>query len=84
MTSYEKFNKFIDEGCTKEDFWSEAMQWLPSDTIEDFTDHCARAWDVDIEMLGDVSTAKLWDELTHYLPEDQLNEFADDFEALYL
>ena len=49
MTSYEKFDKILEAGCTKEDLWNEMVNWLDEDRLNEFADDFINENDIEIE-----------------------------------
>ena len=49
MESYEKFEKIMDEGFSKEDLWDEIVQFLSEDQLSEFADHFMTINDMDVE-----------------------------------
>ena len=49
MESYEKFEKIMDEGFSKEDLWDEIVQFLSEDQLLEFADHFMTINDMDVE-----------------------------------
>lgn len=49
MESYEKFEKIMDEGFSKEDLWDEIVQFLSEDQLSEFADHFITINDIDVE-----------------------------------
>ena len=49
MTSYEKFEKIMDEGFSKENLWDEMTRWLDEYRLSEFADDFANNYDIDIE-----------------------------------
>ena len=49
MASYEKFEKILEAGFTKEDLWDEMVQWLDEDRLSEFADDFISENDIDIE-----------------------------------
>ena len=49
MESYEKFEKILETGVTKEELWDEMVQWLDEDRLSEFADDFISENDIDIE-----------------------------------
>ena len=49
MGSYEKFEKLMEAGVTKEELWDEMTSWLNEDTLNEFADDYIKASDINIE-----------------------------------
>ena len=49
MTSYEKFEKIMDKGFSKEDLWDEMTRWLDEYRLSEFADDFANNYDIEIK-----------------------------------